>query len=257
MSRRGGSGCRCPRRSRPEPGRCASGSSSRQQESREIVADVELADVKAKLADDLPGIELAHLSGRVGTRQSGAQREVFARALAFTTMTGERLDPVQFNVTLRGRRGRSPGIGRARIRPAAARAARCAGGPSAAAGPDSRRPRPFRAARNADARSLALGGARRLAAVLRGGGGVRATGPHRAGRLSRGERSHRPVRCHAGGRRAQDRQRERHAGSAAHPARPSRVRHAARASCNGSAAKAGRRSAWSGSKSPTPTSRAT
>ncbi len=70
-------------------------------ELREIVADVELADVKAKLADDLPGIELAHLSGRVGTRKSGAQREVFARALAFTTTTGERLDPVQFKFVAR------------------------------------------------------------------------------------------------------------------------------------------------------------
>ncbi len=71
------------------------------QEPREIIADIELADVKAKLADDLPGIELRHLSGRVGTRKSGAQREVFARALAFTTMAGERLDPVEFKVTVR------------------------------------------------------------------------------------------------------------------------------------------------------------
>ncbi len=81
------------------------------QEATEIVADVELADVKATLADGLPAIELAHLSGRVGTRQSGAQREVFARALAFTTMTGERLDPVQFKITLREGTGDRPASG--------------------------------------------------------------------------------------------------------------------------------------------------
>jgi uncharacterized protein YhdP len=76
-----------------------------QQEAREVVADVELASVKAKLGDDLPGIELAHVSGRVGTRKSGSRREVFARALAFTTMSGERLDPVQFTLTARDGEG--------------------------------------------------------------------------------------------------------------------------------------------------------
>jgi uncharacterized protein YhdP len=75
------------------------------QEATEIVADVELADVTAKLADDLPGIELRHLSGRVGTRKSGAGREVFVRTLAFTTMTGEQLDPVEFKLTVQERSG--------------------------------------------------------------------------------------------------------------------------------------------------------
>ena len=92
----------------PLPGQIATGTGALRiwfqfahQEAREIVADVELADVKARLAEDLPEIELAHLSGRVGTRKSGTQREVFARALAFTTLNGERLEPAEFTLTLR------------------------------------------------------------------------------------------------------------------------------------------------------------
>ena len=70
------------------------------QEPIEIIADIELANVKAKLGEQLPEIELAHLSGRVGTRKSGTQREVFTRALAFTTLSGARLDPTHFMLTL-------------------------------------------------------------------------------------------------------------------------------------------------------------
>ena len=201
-----------------------------QQESLEIIADVELANVKATLADGLPGIELAHLSGRVGTRKSGAQREVFARALAFTTMTGERLDPVQFKVALREGTGDRPASGelefdQLQLAPLVVLAAHL--------------PLPDRIradlARFAPRGTLTHGhlrweGSAEALRLLRGGGGVRATGAHRAGRLSRSERTHRPVRSHARGWRAQDRRRERHAGSAAHSAWSRRVRHAARAS---------------------------
>ncbi len=81
----------------PLPGQIASGTGALRiwfqfahQEAREIIADVELADVKATLSPELPEIDLAHLSGRVGTRKSGTQREVFTRALAFTTPGGRR-----------------------------------------------------------------------------------------------------------------------------------------------------------------------
>ena len=114
----------------PLPGQIARGTGALRiwfefadQEPSEIVADVELADVKATLAPDLPEIELAHLSGRVGTRKSGAQREVFTRALAFTTLDGERLDPTNFTLAWRDGPGRAHRIRRARIRSAAARAA--------------------------------------------------------------------------------------------------------------------------------------
>jgi uncharacterized protein (TIGR02099 family) len=103
----------------PLPGEIVTGSGALriwfkfgQQDVREIVADVELADVKARLAEDLPEIELAHLSGRVGTRKSEAQREVFTRGLAFTTLDGERLDPAQFTLTLREAAGNRPSSAR-------------------------------------------------------------------------------------------------------------------------------------------------
>jgi uncharacterized protein (TIGR02099 family) len=92
----------------PLPGQLASGTGAMRvwvdfarQEPREIVADVELADVKATLGANLPEIELKHLSGRFGTRKIGPQREIFAQALAFTTQGGEKLDPTNFQVAWR------------------------------------------------------------------------------------------------------------------------------------------------------------
>ena len=62
-------------------------------EAREIVADLELADVKARLDQELPELELAHLSGRAGWRGAMPQHEFFTDALAFVTASGARLDP--------------------------------------------------------------------------------------------------------------------------------------------------------------------
>ena len=72
----------------PLPGEIATGTGAlrvwfkvARQELVELVADVELADVKATLAPNLPEIELAHLSGRVGTREIRcAARVLHARA---------------------------------------------------------------------------------------------------------------------------------------------------------------------------------
>ncbi len=104
----------------PLPGQIASGTGALRiwskvagQELLELVADVELANVKAKFAPDLPEIALAHLSGRVGTRKSGPQREVFARGLAFTTLDGQQLDPTNF--TLAWREGPADRMDSARI----------------------------------------------------------------------------------------------------------------------------------------------
>ena len=70
-------------------------------EAHEMVADLELADVKARLGDRLPELALAHLSGRVGWRNALPQREVFARNLAFVTAAGERLEPTNFTFSMR------------------------------------------------------------------------------------------------------------------------------------------------------------
>ena len=70
-------------------------------EAREIVADLELADVQAQLGDKLPELHLAHVSGRAGWRHDAARREFFTRDLAFVTAGGQRLDPTSLSVTLR------------------------------------------------------------------------------------------------------------------------------------------------------------
>ena len=149
----------------PLPGQIATGTGAlrvwvdfARQEATEIVADVELADVKATLAANLPEIELAHLSGRVATRKTGAQREFTTSALAFTTRSGERLDPTNVIAELARRAGRQRRIRPHRVRSNADRPARLAERPSAAARADPGRPRPLRSARNALERPAALGG---------------------------------------------------------------------------------------------------
>ena len=71
-------------------------------EAREVIADLELAEVEARLADELPELRLAHLSGRVGWRSSDKVREIFTRDLAFVTTGGERHDPTNFTLVMRG-----------------------------------------------------------------------------------------------------------------------------------------------------------
>ena len=70
-------------------------------EAREMVADLELANVRARLGERLPELGLAHLSGRVGWRNSPPEREVFARDLVFVTAGGARLEPANFTFTMR------------------------------------------------------------------------------------------------------------------------------------------------------------
>jgi uncharacterized protein (TIGR02099 family) len=72
-----------------------------QGEPRELVADVVLADVKARLAPALPELVLERLEGRVGWRGSGTQTEYFTRQLSFTGPGGVRLEPTDFDLTLR------------------------------------------------------------------------------------------------------------------------------------------------------------
>jgi uncharacterized protein (TIGR02099 family) len=74
-------------------------------EARELVADLVLADVQARLADDLPELTLDRLEGRVGWRVDGKQREFFTRQLAFSGRDGLRLDPTDLKLTLRGAAG--------------------------------------------------------------------------------------------------------------------------------------------------------
>lgn len=71
-------------------------------EPQELVADLVLADVEARLDDRLPELALDRLEGRVGWRVDGEQRELFARQLAFAGRDGLRLDPTDVKLTVRG-----------------------------------------------------------------------------------------------------------------------------------------------------------
>ena len=66
--------------------------------ARDVVADLELADVRTQLARDLPALELAHLAGRVSWRQDGAQRSLSTRALAFAERDGVAIEPTSLDI---------------------------------------------------------------------------------------------------------------------------------------------------------------
>ena len=80
-------------------------------EPREVVADLELAGVKAKLGPDLPVLELASLSGRAGWSIAPPRREFYTRALAFVTTEGQRFEPTDLKVTLREATGNGAATG--------------------------------------------------------------------------------------------------------------------------------------------------
>src|SRR6202790_606404 len=71
-------------------------------QARELVADLVMAGVQARLGDDLPELALDRLEGRVGWRLDGQQREFFTSQLAFAGRDDLRLDPTDLKLTLRG-----------------------------------------------------------------------------------------------------------------------------------------------------------
>src|SRR5205085_591130 len=55
-------------------------------EPRDLTADLVLVDVRTQLADDLPPLELARVSGRVGWKHDGGRHELYTKALAFEAL---------------------------------------------------------------------------------------------------------------------------------------------------------------------------
>ena len=68
---------------------------------KQIVADVELADVRTRLARELPELALAHVTGRAGWRAERTMREVYCRGLAFTTADGQAFAPTNMRLVMR------------------------------------------------------------------------------------------------------------------------------------------------------------
>lgn len=75
--------------------------------ARDVVADLELAGVRTKLAADLPALDLEHLSGRITWQQDGAQRRLATRSLQFAERDGVAIAPtnleLRFDVGADGR----------------------------------------------------------------------------------------------------------------------------------------------------------
>jgi uncharacterized protein (TIGR02099 family) len=62
----------------------------------EVVADVRLANVLTRLGTDLPQLDLSHLSGRLGWKQSEEGFEISTSKLGLTTTGGLKLPPADF-----------------------------------------------------------------------------------------------------------------------------------------------------------------
>jgi uncharacterized protein (TIGR02099 family) len=63
-----------------------------------LTADVELANVRARLGADVEPVDFAHVSGRIGGRQDAGRRELETRALTFSTPEGATLPAAHIRV---------------------------------------------------------------------------------------------------------------------------------------------------------------
>lgn len=62
----------------------------------DVIADVQLANVRTRLAGTLPELDLSELKGRIGWKQSGAGFEITTAGLGLTTTGGLALPPADF-----------------------------------------------------------------------------------------------------------------------------------------------------------------
>ena len=63
-----------------------------------VIADVELADVRARVRPGLPELELPHVVGRLQWQDDGRKRAVTGRAVSFTTQSGSVHPPIDFGI---------------------------------------------------------------------------------------------------------------------------------------------------------------
>lgn len=80
----------------------------------EVTADVRLADVKTRLAADLPELELKALQGRVGWQRVDDGFQISTRQLSLATQAGLTLQPADFLLRLTPARERRPAWGELR-----------------------------------------------------------------------------------------------------------------------------------------------
>jgi len=72
---------------------------------RDLTADVELLDVKARIEPELPELDLASLNGRAGWSGAPPRRELTARNLVFVTTSGQRFDAEQLSLAIHEAKG--------------------------------------------------------------------------------------------------------------------------------------------------------
>jgi uncharacterized protein (TIGR02099 family) len=66
----------------------------------DVVADVELSDVRARTAPDLPQLDLAYLGGRITWKRDPGKRVLTTRGLTFRTASGQVHAPLALNLSV-------------------------------------------------------------------------------------------------------------------------------------------------------------
>ncbi|MCC7485417.1 MAG: TIGR02099 family protein [Burkholderiales bacterium] len=74
----------------------------------DAIVDLKLANVRTRLEQNLPELEVTELSGRLGWKKSGASFEVTTTALKLATPGGLALPPIDFALRYRGASGSRP-----------------------------------------------------------------------------------------------------------------------------------------------------
>jgi len=82
-----------------------------QHQRVDVIADVKLANVRTRLAPDLPELDLADLAGRIGWKQSDAGFEITTSRLGLTTAGGLILHPADFLLRITSAGARRQGRG--------------------------------------------------------------------------------------------------------------------------------------------------
>jgi uncharacterized protein (TIGR02099 family) len=83
----------------------------RDQRFESVIADLVLADVKTRVAPDLPETHLAHVNGRVSWASDDRGFEIRAEKLALAAQKNAQVEPVDFAVKVSSARGKDPAYG--------------------------------------------------------------------------------------------------------------------------------------------------
>ena len=111
MSRHGANGCHCHSSIQSGRGALRLWVDFAGSQANDVVADLELADVRTTLGAHLAPLALAHLGGRAEWKRTASRTTVKASNLSLALLDGDTVGPSDFELTIDDAPGGSPGHG--------------------------------------------------------------------------------------------------------------------------------------------------